>query len=146
MSANSLLAELQDDSRPMPDFRVIRERVHDEFDVATSSEERGLLLAILKVAMDGQEVRLAGDDLLKFQKLRTEDRNILLIKECLVGTDVCPHRMLAATDREIAAGRMSETDELREIAKVGALAIKQPLGVNPPAAPKGFLKRFFGKS
>ncbi len=143
MSADSLLAELQADG-PMPDFRAIRERVHDEFDAATTSEERGLLLAILKVAMDGMEAGLTGDDLLKFQTARTQDRNLLLTKESLVGTDVCPHRMLAATDREVAAGRMSETDELRKLAKAGALTM-QPLGVNPPPAPKAFLKRFFGK-
>jgi hypothetical protein len=116
MSANDLLQELQSRSDGASiDWRSIRERVHHEFDAANTVAERELLLAIFKTTMDYAEATVAKEDLQKFREARRQDYNLLLIKETRVGNNISPERMLEVTAREIAAGRMTEDHELREL-------------------------------
>src|SRR6516225_2605791 len=116
MSAKQLLRDLQSLPERGPlDWRSIRKRIHDEFDAATTVAERELLLAIHKTTMDYAETTVREEDLPKFRELRRQDYAALLIKETRVGVDISPEKALEVTAREIAAGRMTEDDELRKI-------------------------------
>lgn len=53
MSARDLLQRLQ--NQPLGtalDWRALREEIHDEFERATSGEDRAILLAIFQTVMD----------------------------------------------------------------------------------------------
>jgi hypothetical protein len=107
------------------DFPAIRERVHDEFEVAQTVAERVMLLGIFKATMDAVERNLTernqrgeeSDEMLaKFRDARAKDYNMFVTKECLVGGQVSAEMLLAVTDREIAAARMTEDHPLRKLA------------------------------
>lgn len=120
ISAHSLIEELR--SRRAGeniDISPIRGRIHDEFDSATNSEERSMLLGVFAVTMDHAEKHITGHDLESFKTARQQDYNLL--KECLVGEDVCAETMFSVTARELAAGRMEESHTLRRLA-VNAMA------------------------
>jgi hypothetical protein len=82
-----------------------------------------MLLSIFTVIMDQVERSgLSGEDLAKFKVARRQDYNLLLVKESLVGENVCTETLSAVTEREVAAGRMAPDDELRTTAEVGMAA------------------------
>jgi len=69
-----------------------------------------------------------GELLENFRKAREQDYKVCIVQECTVGLkspgggDVSVERLMAVTNREIAAGRMSEQHSLRQIAVEGAAA------------------------
>ena len=97
----------------------IRSDIHPEFKYATTDEERGVILAIHKTVMDHAERHIGPADIAAFRKVRTEDYNLLLISESLVGENVSPELLERATRREVAAGRMSADNDLRQLAVAG---------------------------
>ena len=106
----------------------VRNKIYEEFDAAPSSEQRGVLLALFKATFDITESHLAKnspDKLAEFQKARAQDYNLFLVKECTVGLDspgggnVSVEMMKVVTDREVAAGRMTEDHALRKLAVNG---------------------------
>jgi hypothetical protein len=131
MSAEELLELTSSAWIAITDPGAVREKIHDEFDASTSSEERGALLAIYKATFDITESHLAKNSpekLAEFQKARAQDYNLLLVKETTVGLDspgggdVSVELLKAVTDREVAAGRMSEDHVLRKLAVDGCAA------------------------
>jgi len=130
VSVDTLIAELQ--SGASFDIGTTRNKILAEFDAATSAEDRGRLLAVFKAVMDMTERNLIANNkaemLPDFQKAREKDYKILIVQECTVGLaspgggDVSIERMMAVTNREIAAGRMTEQHSLRQIAVQGAAA------------------------
>lgn len=97
----------------------IRADIHAEFKRATTDEERGDILAIHKTVMDQVERHIGPADIAAFRKARTEDYNLLLISESVVGENVSPQLLERATRREVAAGRMSANNDLRQLAVAG---------------------------
>jgi hypothetical protein len=119
MSVSKLVDELVDSPSDQPfDWIAFSARLNDEFAAAATAEERGDLLAARAVAMEfviGQ-LELHGDELEKFTDACELEYKRLIVQETLIDGAVSRDRMRSVTDREIAAGRMSDDYALRAIA------------------------------
>jgi hypothetical protein len=124
MSVRDLLQRLQAQPPGAPvDWRKIREDMHDEHDRATTTEERVALLEIFKAVMDlVKRSGLTPEDMEKFKEANLKDYRLLIVKEALVGENICTETLDAVTQREVAAGRMAQDDNLREAAVSGMAA------------------------
>ena len=119
MSVSKVIQELEDMPPDEPfDWIAFSTRVNEEFAAATTSEERSELLAARAVAAEFvmRQLELHGDHLEKFTDACELEYKRLIVQETLVDGVVSYERMLHVTDREIAAGRMSEDYALRAIA------------------------------
>jgi hypothetical protein len=119
MSVSKLIQELEDLPPDEPfDWLAFSARVNDEFGAATTSMERSDLLAARAVAMELviRQLQLHGEQLEKFMDACELEYKRLIVQETLVDGVVSYQEMLRVTDREIAAGRMSEDYALRAIA------------------------------
>lgn len=131
MSIESLVQELTTSKNV--NIVDVREKIQREFDAASTSDQRGRVLAIFNTTMDYFERTLSarGDQgalLEDFKKARAQDYKIFIVQESTVGLDspgggdVSIEMLMAVTNREIAAGRMGEDHSLRRIAMEGAAA------------------------
>ncbi|MBU6421853.1 MAG: hypothetical protein KGQ62_07195 [Gammaproteobacteria bacterium] len=131
MSIESLIGELG--TAKNIDIVDVRQKIQREFDAAETSEQRGKVLAIFKATMDLVERNLAarGDQselLEKLKAARAQDYKIFIVRECTVGLDspgggdVSMEMLMVVTNREIAAGRMTEGHSLRKLAVEGCAA------------------------
>jgi hypothetical protein len=130
MSIESLLKELQ--SATSEAIVEIRRRIIEEFGAAKTSDDRARLLAIYTETMDRVERGLAGgrhnELLANFKEARAYDYKSLIAQECLVGGDspgggdISVEMLKAVTDREIAAGRMTEDHSARQLALTASTA------------------------
>jgi len=119
MSVSKLIQELEDMPLHEPfDWVDFSARLNEEFVAAATSEERGDLLAARTVAMEFvvRQLELRGEHLEKFTDACELEYKRLIVQETLVDGAVSHEKMLHVTDREIAAGRMSEDYALRAIA------------------------------
>jgi hypothetical protein len=119
MPVSKLTQELVDAPPHEPfDWIAFSARVNEEFSAATTSEERSALLAARAVAMDlvVRQLGLHGEHLEKFTDACELEYKRLIVQETLVDGVVSYEEMLRVTDREIAAGRMSEDYALRAMA------------------------------
>lgn len=100
------------------DWRQVREQIHDEHARAASTAERVALLETYRVVMDAAEKESGFDaeNLEAFRETRLKDYHLLLVQEARIGDNACVETMYAVIEREIAAGRMSPDDTLRETA------------------------------
>jgi hypothetical protein len=117
MSVSKLIQELEDVPPHEPfDWIAFSARVNEEFAAATTSEERSDLLAARAVAMEFvvRQLQLHGEHLEKFMDVCELEYKRLIVQETLVDSVVSYEEMLHVTDREIAAGRMSEDYALRD--------------------------------
>ena len=108
------------------DWPKMRDDIHAAFERATTSEERAALLQMHRVLMDRVEPHIQAADLAAFQTARRQDYCLLLVSEARAGDQVSPHLLEVVTRREIAAGRMSSDDELRNLAEVGIGLVSEP--------------------
>jgi len=119
MSVAKLIQELEDTPPDEPfDWIAFSAHLNEEFTAATTSEERSDLLAARAAAMEFvvRQLELHGDHLEKFTDACELEYKRLIVQETLVDGAVSYEAMLQVTDREIAAGRMSEDYALRAIA------------------------------
>ena len=100
-------------------FKEIREEISKEFGQSKSAEYRAALLAMLKSTLDIVEKTIAPENLEEFKKIRLREYKTFIVQESLIGENVCVETLDEITRREIAAGRMSSSDELREVALKG---------------------------
>jgi type VI protein secretion system component VasK len=104
-----------------------RAKIQKAWIATTTSDQRGRVLAIFKVVMDEAEQRLVGQGdekaelLADFQKARVQDYNLFILEECtvgldtpVVGGDASVDMLMSVTNREIAAGRMTEDHAMRK--------------------------------
>jgi hypothetical protein len=119
MSVASLTQELENLPPDEPfDWIAFSARVDEEFSAATTSEERDELLAARAIAIElvvGQ-LQLHGEHLEKFTDACELEYKRFIVQETLVDGVVSYKKMLHVTEREIAAGRMSQDYALRTIA------------------------------
>ena len=104
----------------------IRDEIHEEHGRATTTHDREALLGVYKTIMDHVEQHIRPEDLEEFKKFRSQDFNLLLIKEGMIGNDtdiLDTHVMAAITSREVAAGRISPDNELHKIAVAGSFIL-----------------------
>src|SRR5579862_8873429 len=119
MSISKLTQELEDASpHELFDWIAFSARVNEQFGSASTSEQRSALLAARAVAMElvVRQLGLHGEDLEKFTDACELEYKRLIVQETLVDGVVSYEEMLRVTDREIAAGRMSEDYALRAMA------------------------------
>jgi hypothetical protein len=137
MSVSNLIQELEDLPLHEPfDWIAFSARLDEEFTAAKTSEERSDLLAARAVAMEFvvRQLELHGEHLEKFTDACELEYKRLIVQETLVDGAVSYEEMLHVTDREIAAGRMSEDYALRAIAteecsQAGHVDASKPGGV-----------------
>jgi hypothetical protein len=116
------------------DWQQTRRDIHTEHERATTAADREALLGIHKAVMAAVERQIRREDLEAFRKARTEDYNLLIIKEATIGDDsshINPQRLAAITRREVEAGRIAPDDELHKLAVAGATILTPP----PPRMP-----------
>src|ERR1700678_2009294 len=119
MPVSTLIQELENMPLHEPfDWIAFSARLNEEFNAATTSEERSDLLAARAVAMEFvvRQLELHGEHLEKFTDACELEYKRLIVQEALVDGVVSYQKMLQVTDREIAAGRMSEDYALRALA------------------------------
>ncbi|HEY5347636.1 MAG TPA: hypothetical protein VIJ72_05545 [Rhizomicrobium sp.] len=156
MSVNDLLKRVQTISGDASiDWREIREEIHRELDHSVTAADRITLLGIFTAVMNLVERNLeksAPDKLEEFRNIRLSDYRLMIVKEAMVGDNVCADTLYAITGREIAAGRMSSNDGLRDTAVQG-VSVPHPsrdeliaMAREPvPAKARGLFSRMFGK-
>jgi hypothetical protein len=120
MSAEELLRMTEKDSSAVTDTQAIRDKIFEEFDASTSGEQRDALLAMFAATMNLAESYLAKtsteEQLAAFRETRADDYTRLLVKESTVDGTVSPEMLMAVTNREISAGRMTVDDPIRKYA------------------------------
>lgn len=119
MTVSQLIQDLEDAPPDEPfDWIAFSTRLNEEFGAATTSAERGDLLAARAIAMEFvvRQLELHGEQLEKFIDACELEYKRLIVRETLIEDVVSYREMLHVTDREIAAGRMSEDYALRAIA------------------------------
>jgi hypothetical protein len=130
MSAEELLKMTEKMSAAVTDTQSIRDKIFAEFDAAKTEDQRCSLLAMFKATMDVAESYIAetGDAkrLAEFKEARAKDYSRLVFTESaddgtLSGL-LSPEMLMAVTNREIAAGRLSPNDPIRLIAVQQAAA------------------------
>lgn len=124
MSIESLVQEIE--AASSHDLEKIRLRVEQEFFAAKTSDERGQVLGVFKNMMDRLERHLARGgyekELAALREANAYEYKSLLVQESLVGGDnpargdISTEMLMAVTDREIAAGRMTANHAVRKIA------------------------------
>ena len=132
MSAAQLIQELEDMPADEPlDWIAFSTRVNQEFAIASTSEERSDLLAARAVAAEivVRQLELHGEQFEKFTDAFELEYKRLIVQETLVDGKVSYEEMLHVTDREIAAGRMSDDYALR------AIAIEEVVGTSASPPP-----------
>lgn len=99
-------------------LEILRE-LDAELASTPSVEYRGLLLDLLKASMDIVQKTIAPIDLDKFKETRMQHYRMQIVKEALVGTNICADTLFEITSREVTAGRMEADDQLRIMAIEG---------------------------
>jgi hypothetical protein len=112
----------------------LRDKIVEEFGAAVTDGQRSVLLAMLTAVLDQVERHLAsqGDKakaLADFRAARAYEYKSLIYQECtvgldtpVVGGDISLDMLMAVTNREIAAGRMTEDHSARKLAAEGVAA------------------------
>lgn len=96
----------------------LHQQMHDLAALTTDSEARGLLMELHRFVLlvAKKEGKLESESWASFEKSWDQDYALLLGSECLIGADISPTKLYAVTRREIAAGRMHESDPLGKLA------------------------------
>ena len=106
----------------LANWRQMRITIHDAFEKATSGEQRAGLLALHHSIMNLAETAIDPRDLENFREIRGHSYSLLIVKECLVGDEVCAKTAAAVTRREVDSGRMAANHSLRKLEQMAAFA------------------------
>ena len=121
MSVNELVARAQAMAAGGDvEWRQMREDIHDELDKKPTVDDRVTLLKLFTAIMDLVERNVEAADPSKLQDLRNAreaDYRLMIVKEAMIGENVCADILLEVTDREVAAGRMTPDHTLRKLAE-----------------------------
>lgn len=86
------------------------------------SSKRVELLTLFTSVMDIAETTVVPENEQIIREARDKQYNSLILQECLVGENFCVETLYAVTSREISAGRMDESNRLRQVALDGTSA------------------------
>jgi hypothetical protein len=100
----------------LANWREIVQEIDSEWNSAKTTEYRVALLHMFKATMDIAEATIVPDDLQTFREAQRKHYHSFIVQEALVGNNICTETLFATTEREIAAGRMSPDDSLRQSA------------------------------
>lgn len=128
------------------DFSYWRERFQSLFAQQLDVEARELLLQTYAAMLDmvARGIAANGGDLNKFNKAREVDWRALCLQEAQLqneGGYILPEDISKIIEREVASGRMAESDYTRFIADAVAIL---PSHRRVQKKGKGFLSRIFG--
>jgi len=119
MSFERLMELTESPAYVIKDWREIIKEIDVELAKNNSIEKREALLQMFKTTMDIAEQTIATESLETFKEARRQHYHSHIIQEALVGEDVCVETLFSVTAREIAAGRMTEDNNVRKIAVDG---------------------------
>jgi hypothetical protein len=114
-----------------------RDRIHALHGKAATFEERGHLVKMYVRLMDVVEHAGVVQDSKLFIQARQSDYNLLLVSESRDGATLDSGKLLAVTQREIAAGHIDEEHELHK------LALARPPTLHRQPAWQVWKSRFF---
>ena len=134
--SDALIQSLVDELTSAKTFGIVdtRAKIQRVFDGATTIEQRGRVLAIFKAVTDQADRHSTAypdraQVLADFRQAVAQDYKLLIVQEStlgldtpVVGGDVSIEMLMAVTNREIAAGQMTEDHSLRKIAVEGSAA------------------------
>jgi hypothetical protein len=112
---------------PMLNWKEINAEICNEWDqtfLVDQSEsnwpllsvKRVDLLALFKSVMDIAETAVVPEDVQVIREAREKQYNLFIVQESVIGGDVCVETLYAVTEREIRAGRMDASNNLRKVA------------------------------
>ena len=122
MSYERLMELTESPAYAMVEWREVIKEIDIELKNDNSIEKRDALLQMFKTTMDLAEGTIVPEDLETFKEARRKHYHLHIVSEVLVGEEVCVETLFAVTSREIAAGRMTEENNLRKIAVDGCAA------------------------
>jgi hypothetical protein len=122
MNATQLIEKLERQMQKGElNWQEARSDIHAAHKNATTEAERVLCLDLHNVVLDAverDEGTIIPEKMEDFRKTRQQDYDLLLVSEAMIGrTDgiIDPVVMRRITEREVAAGRMAEDDDLRKL-------------------------------
>ena len=89
---------------------------HNELNFKLTALVRENLLHTFHSVMNIAETTVLADDLPRFIETRRKQYSSFIFEESIVGGSICVETLFEVTEREIAAGRMDEDHECRELA------------------------------
>ena len=121
---------MNDIGAPMYNWKEINSEICNEWDQtflvdqselnrAFLSSKRVDLLALFKVVMDIAETTVVAEDVQVIRDTREKQYNTFILQEAMVGENVCVETLYQVTEREITAGRMHSSNNLRKVALDG---------------------------
>jgi|GEM_PF-1475464 len=114
-----LLQLLYNPGAPLSNWMEILDEISNEFKRDTTTNYRVALLQLLKTIDNIAETTIPPNKKEAFRDSRHKCYKTFLVQESLVGENICIETLLAVTQREIAAGRLSPNDNLCNIVKIG---------------------------
>ncbi|MBS0389459.1 MAG: hypothetical protein JSR15_13355, partial [Proteobacteria bacterium] len=123
MIHNELIGQVPENTvEAVAHWRACRVAIHDAFEQARSPEQRAALLALHRTIMSMAEKGIEQKELESFREIRGHSYSMLVVKECLVGDEVCAKTADAVIRRELASGRMAPNHGLRDLKQMQAFA------------------------
>ena len=124
---------LNDIGAPMYNWKEINAEICNEWSQTFNGDEREInwpllsskrinLLTLFKSVMDIAETTVVPEDVQIIREARDKQYKSFIVQESMVGENVCVETLYAVTSREITAGRMYESNSLRQLAKDGISA------------------------
>ena len=122
MNLKDLADQVNNNAKKLADWEKVRKEIINRHEKASTVEEYITLLSLHKMLMDSVEHQFPSSvDVEKFRELRRQDYNMLITRECTIGSSICIDTLYELTQRELEAGRMGPTHSLISIA-VDAMA------------------------
>ena len=114
MSVNGLIEKLKSagENGQEIDYTEIRRKIDEEWEKTTTIDDRVKLLKVFNLVMDLVERNLERNEsppnlLQDFRNTREADYRLFLVRESMLGENVCAETLAAVTQREVSAGRMT---------------------------------------
>lgn len=118
---------LSEELQPLPqdqplDTRYYIDRIRDLYRELNDENDRITLLQIRKTFLDlcERQIQAQSGDIDLFKSARTAEDRLICITEAMDGELIDPTRLSYVVEREIAAGRMTESGDFRDLASAGA--------------------------
>ena len=145
-----LLSQLDNDlSSCVKDWNSYREEIVGLADGSNTDDESVTLILMHKALLDCVEATygLNGDSLQKFRNTREAEYNLLLIKESGDAEGmIIPKKYHRVVEREVAAGRISPDNDIRQLAEAGAAVLGDTYEkAHAPNKALGFFSKLLGK-